>query len=85
MFKNSDELLKHLTGLRKKEEESGAKMFLGFPDRWFQGSDPLYRCRNDHVTKCRLKSEALGSYLCLECYEPAFITFPEDEDGPLSR
>lgn len=61
------------------EEKSGQEMFMGFPDRWF--ADPHYRCKNDHVSTCILKSESKGN-LCLECYANVRLTFPEDRDGP---
>lgn len=75
-------LYKRLIEIGKKEEATGAKMFLGKPDRWYE--KPLWRCSNNHVSSFYLKSEERGS-LCLEsgCYQPLYLTFPEDKDGPL--
>lgn len=63
------------------EERAGAEMFLGAPDRWYE--TPHWRCPRDHVSRMYLKSEAAGADLCLKCYEPVALTFPEDRDGPL--
>ena len=59
----------------------GGEMFMGRPDRWYD--DVHWRCSNNHVSTYYLKSEGLGASVCLECYEPIVLTFPEDRDGPL--
>lgn len=59
----------------------GGEMFLGKPDRWYK--EPLWRCVNNHVSLNYLKSEQCGRALCLECFEPVMLTFPEDKEGPL--
>lgn len=64
------------------EASHGVRMFMGRPDRWFE--EPRWRCVNDHVSTMYLKSEETGA-LCLECYEPLVLTFPEDQDGPLKE
>lgn len=61
----------------------GGEMWFGLPSRWID--NPHWRCRNDHVSRRYLKSEAKGYNACLECYEPVFLTFPEDKDGPLEK
>lgn len=60
------------------DTEDGAS-FLGWPDRWFD--DRHVRCIFDHVSTLSLKSEALGADVCLVCYQPVHLTFPEDKDG----
>lgn len=70
-----------LQALKDTEEAAGAPMFLGTPDRWYE--NPRWRCVNNHVSRVYLKSEAVGADLCLKCYEPVRLTFPEDRDGPL--
>lgn len=75
------ELHAKMSELRKAEERAGRKMFMGIPDYWYE--DLHFRCRNDHVSTRYLKSEAVGASLCLACFEPVMMTFPEDKDGPL--
>lgn len=55
---------------------TGAQMFMGIPDRWFDS--PRYRCENGHVSTTILKSEKLGRNACLKCFARVRITFPED-------
>lgn len=80
---STQKLYEALQARRKAEEAAGQKMFLGIPDRWYE--DAHWRCPNHHVSRVYLKSEAQGKDLCLKCFEPVFMTFPEDKDGPLSR
>ena len=75
------ELGARLQTLKDAEQAAGAEMFLGAPDRWYE--KPRWRCPNDHVSTAYLKSEAARADLCLACYEPVRLTFPEDRDGPL--
>jgi hypothetical protein len=74
------ELRAKLQVMKDAEKASGAEMFLGIPDRWFE--PPHWRCTNDHVGGAYLKSEVKGD-LCLQCHQPVALTFPEDRDGPL--
>lgn len=67
--------------LKEAERNAGAEMFLDIPDRWYEV--PHWRCPNDHVSTAYLKSDAKRADLCLKCYEPVRLTFPEDRDGPL--
>lgn len=76
-----DACLRKMITYREKEKAEGGEMFMGTPDRWFEGG--LRRCVNDHVSRMVLKSEALGRHACLACGAPVFMTFPEDKDGPL--
>ena len=76
----SELLAATLTALAQQEAESGCEMFLGKPGRWYDAHK--LRCANDHVSTRYLKSEERGN-LCLACMEPVYLTFPEDEDGPL--
>ena len=75
--------------LRARLEEIGKRevgtMFLGKPDRWYE--DPHWRCVNGHVSTFYLNSEAVGACLCLAagCFQPLYLTFPEDKDGPLEE
>lgn len=71
-----------LVALGKAE---GGEMFMGKPDRWYES--PKWRCVNDHVTTYYLKSEEKGGACCLACAcgEFVLLTFPEDEDGPLTK
>jgi hypothetical protein len=57
----------------------GEPMFMGKPDRWYE--DAHWRCLNHHVSTMLLKTQR-GS-VCLECGEPAVLTFPDDRDGRL--
>ncbi len=59
-------------------------MFLAIPDYWYDKPGPKYRCVNGHVSTCILKSESKGD-LCLECYGPLMMTFPNDKDGPMDE
>lgn len=65
------------------ERDAGAPMFMGVPDRWYEGGK--FRCEGDHVSRHYLKSEGLGYSACLKCGERVHTTFPEDEDGPLDE
>lgn len=58
------------------------KLERGRPTRWWDAKGH-YRCPNEHVSTMLLKSELLGMDVCLACYEPVVLTFPEDVDGPL--
>jgi len=64
-----------------EEARAGAAMFMGKPDRWYE--DPHWRCENGHVSTMYLKSEAIGCAVCLACFKPVWLTFPEDIEGPL--
>ena len=77
----TEELVAWVTTLRQQEADRGARLFLGIPCRWLAAPWPKYRCANDHVSTCILKSEVEGD-LCLVCHEPVVMTFPEDKDGP---
>lgn len=57
----------------------GVPLFAGVPERWMD--HPKWRCGNGHISTTILKSEAKGMNLCLGCYEPVSLTFPEDEEG----
>lgn len=59
--------------------EPGPK-FMGKPDVWYDS--PHWRCVNEHVSTSYLKSERKGA-LCLSCFEPVFLSFPTDKDGPI--
>lgn len=84
--KNDPEALEaELARLQKKELDEGGEKFLGVPGRWFDPPGPKYRCPNEHVSTTTLKSEKYGGSLCLACHELLFLTFPEDEDGPLKK
>ena len=48
------------------------------PSDWWD--NPKWRCPNGHVSHVVLKSEAAGCNLCLACYLPVKLTFPEDHD-----
>jgi hypothetical protein len=65
------------------EAAAGEAMFMGKPDRWHD--DPHWRCHRGHVSTMFLKSEAVGAALCLAggCQQKVYLTFPEDQDGPL--
>lgn len=76
------ELVTWVKRLRKEAEASGAKMFLGIPDAWYDKPGPKFRCVNDHVSTTILKSEGLGRDACLACMGEVVMTFPEDKDGP---
>lgn len=65
---------------RLADAEPGPKFF-GFPERWWEAHKR--RCPNDHVSRLVLKSERLGRDACLACSAHLYLTFPEDEDGPL--
>ncbi len=78
-----EDLKKELARLEKIELDSGGEEFIGLPGRWLDPPGPKYRCPNEHVSKTILKSEKYGGALCLACHEFLFLTFPEDEDGPL--
>lgn len=71
-----------------KEEFSligGAKYTRGLPERWFLGWKN-FRCVNDHVGSiARTIHSAVGCYECPYCFGDAVVTFPEDEEGRLSK
>jgi hypothetical protein len=75
-----DELGLRLQVFKDAEEAAGNEMFMGIPDRWYE--KPHWRCINEHVSTMYLKSQE--GDLCLKCYEPLRMTFPEDKDGPLA-
>ena len=67
---------------RLADAEPGSRSGIGNPkkpDRWWDGA--RWRCANDHVSTSLLGT-AWGK-VCLACYEPVWLTFPEDRDGPL--
>lgn len=80
------ELGERLEGLREARrpflEREPGPFFMGLPARWLD--TPTWRCTNGHVSKRYLKSEATSLDLCLACQEPCLLTFPEDQDGPLT-
>lgn len=75
-------MIEQILALRQRCAERGEKMFLGIPDEWYDKPGPKYRCKNDHVSTCILKSEAKGCDCCLACLSPVIMTYPQDEDGP---
>jgi hypothetical protein len=65
-----------------KEESSGAEMFLGVPDKWYE---PVHLCCiNGHVSHRYLKSEAKGGNVCMSCFEPVYIC-PDITEDELSK
>lgn len=60
-------------------KETGNR-FSGRPERWW--NDPHWRCENGHVSTRYLKSEELGTDVCLSCRGWIWLTFPEDKDDP---
>lgn len=66
-----------------QEEAAGAKLFMGIPERWYEGWDqnkrtnPVFRCLNNHIFTHYLRSEHDGG-VCLICNEWFILTFPED-------
>jgi len=77
------ELKEALDRLAKQEEDGGAEMSFGRPNRWRDAGNVRWRCRNEHVSGVYLKSEGKGGAVCLQCFEFVSVTFPEDKDGPL--
>jgi len=67
--------------LKAIARHEGGPIFIGWPERWYENLH--WRCPNKHVSTFYLKSEEAGASLCLECYAPITLTFPEDRDGPL--
>lgn len=79
-----DQLEERLRLLSKAEEAAGHRMFMGWPDRWYEVF--LKRCPNGHVSTTSLRcSQGPHQQRCLVCSEPVTLTFPEDTDGPLSE
>lgn len=62
----------------EKAIQAGEPMFLGLPEHWCE--NPLWRCLNGHLSRMLLGSEVLGD-VCLACYEPVILTFPEDNEN----
>jgi hypothetical protein len=50
------------------------------PIRWWD--DTHWRCENDHVSVCLLNTDHTGE-VCINCWGYVWLTFPEDQDGPL--
>jgi hypothetical protein len=67
--------------LRRAEEQAGAKMCLGIPDRWYE--PPRYRCVRGHVASGVITSESGRGDSCQTCGAACMLTFPEDVGGPL--
>ncbi len=78
------DLVDPLRKLADREKTAGARMFMNWPDRWYD--DRKVRCENGHVSRTVLKSEGLGRSACLAggCGGRVVLTFPEDQDGPLT-
>ena len=76
-------LVRWIRALKKRCAARGEEMFMGIPDRWYEEGGAAYRCRNGHVSHMVLKSSEKGD-CCLECNEELVMTFPEDDDGPLT-
>lgn len=72
-----DKLSAALQKRKDAERGSGARMFGAIPDRWFDSW--RWRCVNGHVSTSTLQSEEHGD-LCLGCYAPVRLTFPEDTE-----
>jgi len=70
-----------IEGYAEKERLVGVEMFMLRPDRWYEY--PRWRCSKGHVSTNYLISTELGP-VCLDCYEPVSLTFPEDKGGPLA-
>ena len=62
--------------VRIAEHASGAPMFLGIPDRWYD--PPSWRCEKGHVSGRYLKAH--DGDRCLACCAFVAITFPEDRE-----
>jgi len=60
-------------------KESGG-VFGTKPTRWWEPKTH-WRCVNEHVSTALLGTD--HGRVCLACYEPVWLTFPEDRDGPL--
>lgn len=60
--------------------ETGPR-FMGIPERWYEPPGLKFRCAEGHVSRTLLKSEERGS-ICMACFGPVLMTFPEDFDDP---
>lgn len=72
------------------EDLNGALMLIERPDRWYD--DPHWRCPNDHVNavptqgwRIDIHEKEYSYQLCIECFMPVRLTFPEDVTGPLKE
>lgn len=67
-------------------EQGERRGFWGKPERWWDGA--RFRCPGDHVSRVLLKTEkgcvCMGRHGDRMCGQPAWLTFPEDVDGPLA-
>lgn len=72
-----------LRSIADKEIKNGAGIsrFGPWPARWFERDKMKWRCLNDHVSD--IKEHPIHYTNCLGCGADVFITFPEDQDGPL--
>jgi len=56
--------------LAEQEAASGAEMFMGLPDKWYE--PPTFACENGHISKRYLKSETSGD-VCLACGKRVYL------------
>lgn len=67
--------------LAKQEKDSGADMFLGLPDSWYEPA--TFACENGHISTRYLKSEKLGE-VCLACHKPLYLV-PQITEEELAK
>jgi hypothetical protein len=80
-FDSNLEFYAKMRDLRKQAEARGEPLFMReIPEEWFEPK-PRWRCRNDHVSRYYIKSEARRGDCCPVCFEYVCMTFPGDEDG----
>lgn len=65
----------------RAEVACGAKLVHGIPERWFEGGK--FRCEKGHVSTTNLLLERCVRAGREPCFSQVWLTFPEDEDGPL--
>jgi hypothetical protein len=74
----SASLRERQAGYALAEQHTGAPMFMGRPDRWWEKF--TVRCVSGHVSRHVIKSETKGD-MCPACMGACVLTFPEDKNG----
>jgi len=68
-------LVEYIYEQRDAELQSGAEMFMGTPDRWYE--PPTWACIGGHISHGYLKSEHYGGDVCFACHNYVYLVPPE--------
>ncbi len=65
------------TLLEWRDAQIAGELFMGLPDAWYD--DVTWVCESGHISRRYLKSEALGSNVCLACHKPIVLSLQKQQ------